>query len=42
MDLHAYILTLALDYDNERYPIKVSMGACINDQKIMTLKIYLS
>ncbi|MET4560015.1 diguanylate cyclase (GGDEF)-like protein [Lysinibacillus parviboronicapiens] len=33
MDLHAYILTLALDYENERYPIKVSMGACINNQK---------
>ncbi|MGE6515677.1 tetratricopeptide repeat-containing diguanylate cyclase [Lysinibacillus sphaericus] len=33
MDLHAYILTLTLAHENDNYPIKVSMGACINDQK---------
>ncbi|MGE7091764.1 diguanylate cyclase [Lysinibacillus sp. NPDC048646] len=33
MELHAYMLTLALEHENESYPIKVSMGACINDQK---------
>lgn len=30
---HAFLLTLKLEQEQESYPVKVSMGACINDQK---------
>jgi len=32
-DIHAYLLTLTLDQKDESDTLKVSMGACINDQK---------
>ncbi|ODV55692.1 tetratricopeptide repeat-containing diguanylate cyclase [Lysinibacillus fusiformis] len=30
---HAHLLTLTLEKDQKSYPLKVSMGACINDRK---------
>ncbi|KOS63537.1 tetratricopeptide repeat-containing diguanylate cyclase [Lysinibacillus sp. FJAT-14222] len=32
-DMHAYLLTLTIDQKDESYPLKVSMGVCVNDQK---------
>lgn len=30
---HAYLLTLKLEQEHQSYPLKVSMGACVNDQQ---------
>jgi len=30
---HAHLLTLTLEKDQKSYPLKVSMGACMNDRK---------
>ncbi|WP_155592869.1 tetratricopeptide repeat-containing diguanylate cyclase [Lysinibacillus cavernae] len=30
---HAYLLTLKLEQQHQSFPLKVSMGACVNDQK---------
>ncbi len=30
---HAHLLTLSLEKDQKNYPLKVSMGACLNDRK---------
>ncbi|MCS1382400.1 diguanylate cyclase [Lysinibacillus sphaericus] len=32
-ELHAYMLTLKLEHEYDSYPLKVSLGACLNDQK---------
>ncbi|MFJ7406560.1 MULTISPECIES: GGDEF domain-containing protein [unclassified Lysinibacillus] len=32
-ELHAYILTLKVEQDSDSYPLKISLGACMNDQE---------
>ena len=39
---HAYLLSLKLEQEQQSYPLRVSMGACVNNQKTINTKSYLS